>query len=207
MPDFRIYTILFANTLFCLYQVCTVHSICFYWWASVLYDPLFFFFSISEAWNDNSWCVYFLDVCAVPPAYYAHLAAFRARFYMEPESSDSGSLTSGMGPAGRSMGTTSSSTRTNRVSAGGSVRPLPPLKENVKKVMFYCWGSFEKIVGPYLSMVGGGWRWNLVSKGCQSWTGIPSDFPVFKASLESVLFWFQILSQILNLTPWDIKVR
>jgi eukaryotic translation initiation factor 2C len=78
------------------------------------------------------------SVSIVPPAYYAHLAAFRARFYMDPESSDSGSLTSGMGPAGRSMGTTSSSTRTNRVSAGGSVRPLPPLKENVKKVMFYC---------------------------------------------------------------------
>ncbi len=61
MPDFRIYTILFANTLVCLDQVCTVHSICFYWWASVLYDPLFFFFSISKAWNDNSWCIMFVQ--------------------------------------------------------------------------------------------------------------------------------------------------
>ncbi|CAN5974280.1 unnamed protein product [Sphagnum jensenii] len=77
------------------------------------------------------------SVSIVPPAYYAHLAAFRARFYMEPEASDSGSLTSGLGPAGRSAGT-SMSTRTNRVAVGGAVRPLPALKENVKKVMFYC---------------------------------------------------------------------
>ncbi|RVW61731.1 Protein argonaute 1A [Vitis vinifera] len=35
------------------------------------------------------------SVSIVPPAYYAHLAAFRARFYMEPETSDSGSMTSG----------------------------------------------------------------------------------------------------------------
>ncbi|CAA6673424.1 unnamed protein product [Spirodela intermedia] len=34
------------------------------------------------------------SVSIVPPAYYAHLAAFRARFYMEPETSDSGSMTS-----------------------------------------------------------------------------------------------------------------
>jgi eukaryotic translation initiation factor 2C len=80
-----------------------------------------------------------LLVAAVPPAYYAHLAAFRARFYMDPtETSDSGSLTSGLGAANRSMMTGSTSARTNRVAGGGSVRPLPPLKENVKKVMFYC---------------------------------------------------------------------
>ncbi|KAL2649280.1 hypothetical protein R1flu_017408 [Riccia fluitans] len=36
------------------------------------------------------------SVSIVPPAYYAHLAAFRARFYMEPETSDSGSMTSGI---------------------------------------------------------------------------------------------------------------
>ncbi|CAN1265708.1 Protein argonaute 1 [Linum perenne] len=35
------------------------------------------------------------SVSIVPPAYYAHLAAFRARFYMEPDTSDSGSMTSG----------------------------------------------------------------------------------------------------------------
>jgi eukaryotic translation initiation factor 2C len=73
---------------------------------------------------------------SVPPAYYAHLAAFRARFYMEPES-ESGSVTSGAGPAGRSMGTGSSGSRTIRTS-GTSVRPLPAVKDNVKRVMFYC---------------------------------------------------------------------
>lgn len=77
------------------------------------------------------------SVSIVPPAYYAHLAAFRARFYMEPES-DSGSLTSGVGPAGRSMATGSSGSRSTRVAAGAAVRPLPALKENVKRVMFYC---------------------------------------------------------------------
>ncbi|XP_031476347.1 protein argonaute 10-like [Nymphaea colorata] len=66
------------------------------------------------------------SVSVVPPAYYAHLAAFRARFYMEPDAMDNGST-----PGGRSSG----STKSGR-SAG--VRPLPALKENVKKVMFYC---------------------------------------------------------------------
>ncbi|KAJ7297230.1 hypothetical protein O6H91_Y072000 [Diphasiastrum complanatum] len=64
------------------------------------------------------------SVSIVPPAYYAHLAAFRARFYMEPENSEAGSLTRGLGP------------RNHR--GDGSIRPLPALKENVKKVMFYC---------------------------------------------------------------------
>lgn len=81
----------------------------------------------------------FVLVVAVPPAYYAHLAAFRARFYMEPEASDSGSVTSGIGPSvSRSMATGSSSSRPTRVVASGLVRPLPALKDNVKKVMFYC---------------------------------------------------------------------
>ena len=70
---------------------------------------------------------------AVPPAYYAHLAAFRARFYMEPETSDSGSVASG--PAGRGPQSASHSTR---APGGAAVRPLPALKDNVKRVMFYC---------------------------------------------------------------------
>ncbi|XP_010534204.1 PREDICTED: protein argonaute 1-like [Tarenaya hassleriana] len=69
------------------------------------------------------------SVSIVPPAYYAHLAAFRARFYMEPETSDSGSMTSGS-VAGRG--------RTSTRGASASVRPLPALKDNVKRVMFYC---------------------------------------------------------------------
>ncbi|ERM97078.1 protein argonaute PNH1 isoform X1 [Amborella trichopoda] len=57
------------------------------------------------------------SVSVVPPAYYAHLAAFRARFYMEPEVSDA---------------------RSTRPVEGSAVRPLPALKEKVKRVMFYC---------------------------------------------------------------------
>ncbi|KAL3626338.1 Protein argonaute 10 [Castilleja foliolosa] len=60
------------------------------------------------------------SVSVVPPAYYAHLAAFRARFYLEPDVPENGS--GGGRVAGESVG----------------VRPLPALKENVKRVMFYC---------------------------------------------------------------------
>ncbi|XP_076930314.1 protein argonaute 1-like [Bidens hawaiensis] len=73
------------------------------------------------------------SVSIVPPAYYAHLAAFRARFYMEPDTSDSGSMISGA--AGRGMGGGRS---TRALGANAAVRPLPALKENVKRVMFYC---------------------------------------------------------------------
>ncbi|KAK7280055.1 hypothetical protein RJT34_25117 [Clitoria ternatea] len=68
------------------------------------------------------------SVSVVPPAYYAHLAAFRARFYMEPDVQENGS--SGDGNGHNSKGTP----------AGGDyiVKPLPALKENVKRVMFYC---------------------------------------------------------------------
>ncbi|XP_047310105.1 protein argonaute 10 [Impatiens glandulifera] len=62
------------------------------------------------------------SVSVVPPAYYAHLAAFRARFYMEPELQETN------GKVTRGGGNTES----------GGVRPLPALKENVKRVMFYC---------------------------------------------------------------------
>ncbi|MQM08404.1 hypothetical protein Taro_041262 [Colocasia esculenta] len=76
------------------------------------------------------------SVSIVPPAYYAHLAAFRARFYMEPETSDSGSMTSAA--AASRGGGTSAGSRSTRVPASSAVRPLPALKENVKRVMFYC---------------------------------------------------------------------
>lgn len=78
-------------------------------------------------------CLYLIPFCfvmTVPPAYYAHLAAFRARFYMEPETSDGESMTSA---AGRGVGR-----NTRAVNANAAVRPLPALKENVKRVMFYC---------------------------------------------------------------------
>lgn len=74
----------------------------------------------------------------VPPAYYAHLAAFRARFYMEPETSDSGSMTSGTAAGRGGMGGGAAARSTRGPSLNAAVRPLPALKENVKRVMFYC---------------------------------------------------------------------
>ncbi|KAM0838402.1 hypothetical protein ACQ4PT_060985 [Festuca glaucescens] len=62
------------------------------------------------------------SVSVVPPAYYAHLAAFRARFYMEPDASDGGSVVSGV--------TTSRGPTGPRRAAGNvAVKPLPELKE------------------------------------------------------------------------------
>ncbi|GMH16098.1 hypothetical protein Nepgr_017939 [Nepenthes gracilis] len=79
------------------------------------------------------------SVSIVPPAYYAHLAAFRARFYMDPETSDSGSMTSSAAAAaGRGGAGPSGGRSTWSPAANVAVRPLPPLKENVKRVMFYC---------------------------------------------------------------------
>ncbi|CAK8538743.1 unnamed protein product [Lathyrus sativus] len=74
------------------------------------------------------------SVSIVPPAYYAHLAAFRARFYMEPEISDGGSMPSGAVSRG---GMAAAAGRSSRA-PGAAFRPLPELKENVKRVMFYC---------------------------------------------------------------------
>ncbi|CAN6235946.1 unnamed protein product [Urochloa humidicola] len=72
------------------------------------------------------------SVSIVPPAYYAHLAAFRARFYMEPDTSDSGSMASG------ARGPPPGGARSSRAAGSVAVRPLPALKENVKRVMSYC---------------------------------------------------------------------
>ncbi|XP_058105394.1 protein argonaute 10-like isoform X2 [Magnolia sinica] len=68
------------------------------------------------------------SVSVVPPAYYAHLAAFRARFYMEPDMQENPSC----------GGVRQASSRATRLAGETVVRPLPALKENVKKVMFYC---------------------------------------------------------------------
>ncbi|KAK8443935.1 hypothetical protein SEVIR_9G051150v4 [Setaria viridis] len=64
-------------------------------------------------------------VSVVPPAYYAHLAAFRARYYVEGESSDGGSTPGSSGQAVAREGPV-------------EVRQLPKIKDNVKDVMFYC---------------------------------------------------------------------
>jgi eukaryotic translation initiation factor 2C len=63
------------------------------------------------------------SVSIVPPAYYAHLAAFRARCYTDNDGSDTSSNV-GVGQ----------STREKNV----EVRTLPAIKNNVKDVMFYC---------------------------------------------------------------------
>ncbi|AEC08055.1 Argonaute family protein [Arabidopsis thaliana] len=62
------------------------------------------------------------SVSIVPPAYYAHLAAFRARYYMESEMSDGGS----------------SRSRSSTTGVGQVISQLPAIKDNVKEVMFYC---------------------------------------------------------------------
>lgn len=78
------------------------------------------------------------SVSIVPPAYYAHLAAFRAKFYMGQDGSDSGSQASapGQGQPGQPTGSGSRSSRSGQEAA--VVRPLPNLPEAVKKVMFFC---------------------------------------------------------------------
>ncbi|EXB81597.1 Protein argonaute 5 [Morus notabilis] len=73
------------------------------------------------------------SVSIVPPAYYAHLIAFRARYYMESESSDAASSSGG--------------TR----GGAGVVRPLPVIKDNVKDVMFNTTrsGMKKQLFGAY----------------------------------------------------------
>ncbi|KAH9700122.1 protein argonaute 5 [Citrus sinensis] len=62
------------------------------------------------------------SVSVVPPAYYAYLAAFRARYYIEDETSAGGSTDGNRSTAERNL----------------AIRPLPVIKDNVKDVMFYC---------------------------------------------------------------------
>lgn len=100
---------------------------CLLWWKK---NPT----ALSPYWIH----IFFHCFIAVPPAYYAHLAAFRARFYMDPESSDSGSMASGRGPP---SGSTAS--RGTRAPGSAAVKPLPALKDSVKNVMFYCWSPWR----------------------------------------------------------------
>ncbi|KAK8462317.1 hypothetical protein SEVIR_1G190033v4 [Setaria viridis] len=65
---------------------------------------------------------------AVPPMYYAHLMASRGRVYMESTTPE----TRGEGYAPSSSGASSSGA--NSV----TVRRIPVVKDNVKRVMFYC---------------------------------------------------------------------
>lgn len=63
------------------------------------------------------------SVSIVPPAYYAHLAAFRARHYLDDGLSDQGS---------------SSAAGSRLHDRTAPVKQLPKVKESVKQFMFYC---------------------------------------------------------------------
>ncbi|KAI3899313.1 hypothetical protein MKW92_024334 [Papaver armeniacum] len=66
------------------------------------------------------------SVSVVPPAYYAHLGAFRARYYIEGDASEGSDSASNRGGGGA-----------NTRAATAGVRPLPKIKDCVKDVMFY----------------------------------------------------------------------
>lgn len=61
-------------------------------------------------------------ISLVPPAYYAHLAAYRGRLYLERS---------------ESLGLFRSASTLSRA-APPKTAPLPKLSENIKKLMFYC---------------------------------------------------------------------
>ncbi|KAF5183103.1 argonaute [Thalictrum thalictroides] len=62
-------------------------------------------------------------VSLVPPAYYAHLAAYRGRLYLDKSDSAGFGITS---------------TSISRACPPLKATPLPKLSDNVKKLMFYC---------------------------------------------------------------------
>ncbi|KAK3149042.1 hypothetical protein QOZ80_3AG0212190 [Eleusine coracana subsp. coracana] len=94
----------------------------------VLYDENHFTADALQSLTNNLCYTYARctrAVSVVPPAYYAHLAAFRARYYVEGDSSDGGSTPGSSGQAVAREGP-------------AEVRQLPKIKDNVKDVMFYC---------------------------------------------------------------------
>jgi len=103
-----------------LFQVCKMYSISFYRFDTSNLFPVSWWSRIHPHFH-LSWffCLIFLFV--VPPAYYAHLAAFRARYYIEGDASESGSASGGRGGF-----------------ANFEVK-LPSVKSNVSDVMFFCW--------------------------------------------------------------------
>ncbi|XVE59482.1 hypothetical protein DITRI_Ditri05aG0049400 [Diplodiscus trichospermus] len=89
----------------------------------VLFDENNFTADIMQVLTNNLCYTYARctkSVSIVPPAYYAHLIAFRARYYIEDQSSDNGSTSGG-------------EKAKNKI-----FEVLPDIKDNVKEVMFYC---------------------------------------------------------------------
>ncbi|XP_047314074.1 protein argonaute MEL1-like [Impatiens glandulifera] len=78
------------------------------------------------------------SVSIVPPAYYAHLAAWRARYYMEGymEGGVEGDVDGDVEGDGADVESTS--VRVNTREGEAVVRPLPNVMDNVKQFMFYC---------------------------------------------------------------------
>ncbi|KAI5082197.1 hypothetical protein GOP47_0001940 [Adiantum capillus-veneris] len=74
------------------------------------------------------------SVSVVPPAYYAHLAAYRARLYLD---SLGGSDTSAS-LRGLRSGTASSGGGGSSRAAAPAVRHLPRVQRNVQEVMYFC---------------------------------------------------------------------
>ncbi|GJN24774.1 hypothetical protein PR202_gb12536 [Eleusine coracana subsp. coracana] len=112
-------------------QICTLHLLCVTWYVVLFddHDAIITIYSTTLFSCYNSAVAarfgglvhkYCSPLHAVPPVYYAHLAAYRARFYDERDGIDAASDISG--------------------GAGGppTVRQLPQVKENVKNVMFFC---------------------------------------------------------------------
>lgn len=81
------------------------------------------------AWN----CAPLNNMCAAPPAYYAHLVAFRARFYSDEDASD----TRSQGSRGMGAGEGAASSSSSRLPEDIVVRPLPGVCPSVSRRMFF----------------------------------------------------------------------
>jgi hypothetical protein len=90
-------------------------------WNAILFFSHEFFFNVLQKLYIIDWVF----------AYYAHLATFRAQFYLDHQIVDPMVLSL------ETMGAPQLS-HTNSRAACASMRPLPTLKDIMKKVMFYC---------------------------------------------------------------------
>lgn len=106
--------------LFFLHIVAMLDAPALFQLVCAIYNSYFFSLWILEEDSQFIWWIF--EYFAVPPAYYAHLAAFRARYYMEADQSDA---------------STSHGDKSHEKPV--AIRMLPTIKENVKDVMFYCW--------------------------------------------------------------------